>query len=441
MDSLRNASPVRRRLFLRWGALGPMVLVGFLLVSVLASSLYSLSDALWVKVLGVVGEVEVGGFTPTPPKNQGCTPGFWKQERSFNSWPDPFHPHDSFSEVVLDLSEPVEPTLQQALGLGGGGMFALMRQGVAALLNAASPLLEYPLSVGEVIAELREAIENGDEEAIELVKDRLEGFNESQCPIAMGDDSEERDLPRATSTPTLLPTATGTSTPTPTWTATATRTPTITPTKVPTATPTAEATESEQGCAPAQWRSAEMLEQWPPGYPPTKPFRAVFGRRVPDGLTLLDALWLEEDGLETLAREAVAALLNSASDEVDYPLTEEGVIDRFQIAYDTESLQEYRAGALSFQAMNEGVCPLVVVVREVQPLPSGSPNATDTPTATSTSSATDALATTAEPSATPTPTPTGTATVTATATAVATDTATATTTPESTDAGFKQPSG
>jgi hypothetical protein len=182
-----------------------------------------------------------------------------------------------------------------------------------------------------------------------------------------------------------------------------------------------------------------MQEQWPPGYPPTKPIKAVFGRKVPDEPTLLDALWLEDEGLEALEREAVAALLNAASEEVDYPLKEDEVIDRFQITYDSESPQEYRTGALYFQAMNEGVCPLVVVVREVQPLSSASPSATDTPTATSTSSATAALVPTGEPSATATPTPTSTATATGTATAVATDTATTTATPESTKS-LDQPS-
>lgn len=439
MDPLRKASPARRRLDVGWGALGPMALAGFLLISVLASSLYSMSDALWVKVLGVVGEVEVGELTPTPPTNRGCTPGFWKQERSFDSWPDSFKPTDSFSEVVLELSEPVEPTLHQALGLGGGGIFALMRQGVAALLNAASPLLDYPLSAGEVIEELRTAIENGDAEAIEGVKDRLEQYNEGECPIAMDDDPEERGIPSATPTPTLTPTTTGTSTPTPTWTATATSTPTSPPTRQPTATPTAEPTESAEGCEVAQWRSPEMQEDWPSGYPPTRPFKTVFDRKIPDDPTLLEALALEGDGLAALQREAVAALLNAASEEVDYPVTEEEVIERFQVAYDADLPEEYKEGAAFFQIMNEGICPLVIVVREVKPLPSATASATGTSTASPTFTATATPTPSVEPSLTPsgtaTPLPTGTATI------QTTDTATSTASPESSADGLEEPSG
>jgi hypothetical protein len=48
--------------------------------------------------------------------------------------------------VVFDVGVAEEPTLLQALELKGGGLNALMRQAVAALLNYAHPDIEYEFS-------------------------------------------------------------------------------------------------------------------------------------------------------------------------------------------------------------------------------------------------------------------------------------------------------
>ena len=72
------------------------------------------------------------------------------------------------------------PTLLQALNSTGGGIDALARHGVAALLNAASPDVDYTFSVGDVIAKVQAAIDSGD---YETNKDILAAENEAGCPI------------------------------------------------------------------------------------------------------------------------------------------------------------------------------------------------------------------------------------------------------------------
>ena len=62
----------------------------------------------------------------------GCTPGYWKQVRHFDSWVN-YSPDDIFSDV-FGVGPAV--TLLEALKTGGGGEAALGRHAVAALLNA-----------------------------------------------------------------------------------------------------------------------------------------------------------------------------------------------------------------------------------------------------------------------------------------------------------------
>jgi hypothetical protein len=70
-------------------------------------------------------------------------------------------------------------TFDAALDLGGGGLDALLRQAVAALLNAASDEVDYPLSEAEVIALTNAAIASGD---YEETKDLFDEFNNLTAP-------------------------------------------------------------------------------------------------------------------------------------------------------------------------------------------------------------------------------------------------------------------
>src|SRR5215831_18063702 len=103
----------------------------------------------------------------SPTGNQGCSPGFWKN-----------HPDvEKFWEYLpgqnLDPVFSVPPTLifnytlLEALSFGGGpgargGAQILLRAAVAALLNAASPALEFPLSQADVISQVNAALATGD---------------------------------------------------------------------------------------------------------------------------------------------------------------------------------------------------------------------------------------------------------------------------------------
>ena len=123
-----------------------------------------------------------------PPKGgEGCTPGFWKQDQHFDSWTAPFDPSDSFDatfgvDVTLRVGNELvaDPTLLQALQAQGGGINALARHAVAALLNAASPDVDSDFTVAEVIALVQEAITTGD---FERIKNILAAANEQGCPL------------------------------------------------------------------------------------------------------------------------------------------------------------------------------------------------------------------------------------------------------------------
>ncbi len=111
---------------------------------------------------------------PPPPPHEGtegCTPGFWKNHLS--AWAaTPYDPGDDFDTTFgVDLFDP-DITLEQAVNLGGGGVNKLARHGVAALLSAAHPGVDYPFTVAQVIA----LVQAGDADA-------LEEANELGCPL------------------------------------------------------------------------------------------------------------------------------------------------------------------------------------------------------------------------------------------------------------------
>ncbi|HXE57407.1 MAG TPA: hypothetical protein VNK43_05360 [Gemmatimonadales bacterium] len=115
---------------------------------------------------------------PPPEGGEGCTPGYWKQPHHFDSWPAPYTPTTLFSSVFDDAFPGM--TLVQVLGQGGGGLKALGRHTVAALLNAASGGVDYDLTVQQVIDGFNAAYPGGD---IEGTKNRFEGFNQQGCPL------------------------------------------------------------------------------------------------------------------------------------------------------------------------------------------------------------------------------------------------------------------
>lgn len=84
------------------------------------------------------------------PGDEGCTPGYWRNH--FEDWPATgFSPTDDFDATFgVDLFSP-NITLGEAIFLGGGGANKMGRHGTAALLSAAHPDVNSPLSVAAVI--------------------------------------------------------------------------------------------------------------------------------------------------------------------------------------------------------------------------------------------------------------------------------------------------
>jgi hypothetical protein len=114
----------------------------------------------------------------TPPTGLGCTPGFWKN--STGSWVG-YAPGQDFDAVFgVNLFNP-NITLLQAASLGGGGKNAMARHAVAALLSAAHPGVEYPITGAAVIAGVQAAAASGD---YETLKNSLAAWNELNCPLS-----------------------------------------------------------------------------------------------------------------------------------------------------------------------------------------------------------------------------------------------------------------
>lgn len=116
-----------------------------------------------------------------PPAGEGCTPGYWKQRHHFDSWTDPYDPTDQFASVFADALPGL--TLGEVLRLRRGGLNALGRHAVAALLNAASPDVEYDYSVEQVITLFNAAYASADAGAIENQKDGFDFLNNQGCPL------------------------------------------------------------------------------------------------------------------------------------------------------------------------------------------------------------------------------------------------------------------
>lgn len=115
---------------------------------------------------------------PPPPGGEGCTPGYWKQPHHFGNWTAPYSPTTQFGDVFADAFP--GKTLLDVVGQGGGGLIALGRHTVAALLNAASADVDYGMTTAEVIAAFNAAFASGDYEA---QKDAFEELNEQGCPL------------------------------------------------------------------------------------------------------------------------------------------------------------------------------------------------------------------------------------------------------------------
>ncbi len=120
------------------------------------------------------------GFCEQVGGGEGCTPGYWKQDQHFDSWPAPYTPDMLFSAVFEDAFPGM--TLVDVAANGGGGLDALGRHTVAALLNAASNGVDYDLTTQEVI-DMFNNVYPGPDDDYEALKNMFENYNEQNCPL------------------------------------------------------------------------------------------------------------------------------------------------------------------------------------------------------------------------------------------------------------------
>jgi hypothetical protein len=116
-------------------------------------------------------------ITPTP---EGCTPGYWKQSQHFDQWTSPYDPPDPFSSVFENAFP--GKSLLQVLNLGGGGLNALGRHTVAALLSAANSDVDYAFTTAQVVSMFNAAYP-GNNAAYENLKNIFAQENERGCPL------------------------------------------------------------------------------------------------------------------------------------------------------------------------------------------------------------------------------------------------------------------
>jgi hypothetical protein len=120
----------------------------------------------------------------------GCSHGYWKNHAS--AWMlTGYSPQDTVGRIfpsTIPWPEIAASSLDEALSFGGGpevegAVMNLMRQAVAALLNAAHPNVPYPRTVDEVIALVDRALASNDRKAILTAKDLLDYDNNLGCPL------------------------------------------------------------------------------------------------------------------------------------------------------------------------------------------------------------------------------------------------------------------
>ncbi len=111
---------------------------------------------------------------------EGCTPGYWKQAHHFDSWTAPYTPDTPFADVFEDVFP--GRTLLDVVSRNGGGLNALGRHTVAALLNAASAGVSYDEALADVIGQFNH-VPPGTKSAYNQLKNSFEAYNEQGCPL------------------------------------------------------------------------------------------------------------------------------------------------------------------------------------------------------------------------------------------------------------------
>jgi hypothetical protein len=128
---------------------------------------------------------------------QGCTPGYWKQDQHFDSWPSPYTP-STLLKTVFNLTPPgfdytnlngtgaTNDSMLDALNYQGGSTLRdkaeiLLRAATSAVLNAKG--LNYPLTVAQIQTAVNSALASGNKDTITNLASTLDGYNNAPCPL------------------------------------------------------------------------------------------------------------------------------------------------------------------------------------------------------------------------------------------------------------------
>jgi hypothetical protein len=127
---------------------------------------------------------------PVTPGEQGCTPGYWKNHLS--AWTatglSPTALVGNTVTLPANLSTLSGATLREALAFGGGpgtlgAARILLRAGVAAMLNAGHPSLDYPNTPLQVRNAINAALASNDRATMLARASALDADNNLGCPL------------------------------------------------------------------------------------------------------------------------------------------------------------------------------------------------------------------------------------------------------------------
>ena len=124
--------------------------------------------------------------------NEGCTPGYWKQSQHFGSWTAPYTPSTHLRDIFVTSPVTLVPddTLLEALNYQGGpgvpgATQILLRAAVAALLNASSPDVGFPVGVGHVVDTTISRIETQYRPTLLIRATYFDSLNNLYCPLGL----------------------------------------------------------------------------------------------------------------------------------------------------------------------------------------------------------------------------------------------------------------
>ena len=133
-----------------------------------------------------IPDINFGERVSPPPTqttgSEGLTPGFWKEnaaKHDGSAWlTTGYYQYQTVASVFGNSfgSALGGRTLYQALGTGGGGINALLRHSVAAVLNAGHPGIDYPWTTQQIVDAVNLAIASGPS-AITALATKLDSYN------------------------------------------------------------------------------------------------------------------------------------------------------------------------------------------------------------------------------------------------------------------------